>query len=48
MGDALKLASYQPEIVIICDAEGKVEAPLDQKTFREFVEGTSSTDPELS
>ena len=48
VGDALQLASYQPEIVIICDAEGKVEAPLDQKTFREFVEGISSTDPELS
>ena len=48
VGDALKLASYQPEIVIFCDAENKAEAPLDQKTFREFVEGMPSADPELS
>ncbi len=48
VGDALRLAAYQPELVIVCGEGDRAEAPLDQTSYLEFVEGMSCANPELS
>ena len=48
VGEALRLAAYQPELVIVCGEGDRAEAPLDQTSYLEFVEGMSCANPELS